>query len=248
MVRLIACITSALLLSGCGLIPRTGSPSEALQIADAMGIPAHDLSKADYTKMIAGRKVEGSGKNYDSAITGAFQLMGSGDPTMLLLSGLTARGIASNLQIVAWVPEDVASSPEQAVEVSSREFVKACANVIAKDEEQRQILLKQKVSYILGRPYGEGSPLHDLVQVYDLIADHTPSLVDAPQFMKTNKKVYGPIFLGAWGGFAKPEDIQFTLRKSEELPAWFYIYNPGLPGVAPSSVMNQGKHYLFLEP
>ncbi|MDP2243554.1 hypothetical protein [Pseudomonas sp.] len=39
-----------------------------------------------------------------------------------------------------------------------------------------------------------------------------------------------------------------TLKMSEQLPAWFYIYSPGLAGVAPRSIMNQGKQYLFIEP
>jgi hypothetical protein len=57
-----------------------------------------------------------------------------------------------------------------------------------------------------------------------------------------------PIFIGAWGGNAKIEDVQMTLKMSEQLPAWFYIYSPGLAGVAPRSIMNQGKQYLFIEP
>ncbi|MDF5826744.1 hypothetical protein P4133_01920 [Pseudomonas aeruginosa] len=40
MIRLFALITSVLFISGCGLIPKIGTPSEALKIADAMGVPA----------------------------------------------------------------------------------------------------------------------------------------------------------------------------------------------------------------
>lgn len=248
MLRTTALIVIALLMSGCGLIPRTGTPSEALTIADAMSVPATDIPKAKYTEMMAPRNGAGDGKNLDNTVAGAAHLMASGDPAMLLLSGFTPRGISANIQFVAWVPEDVASSPEEAVEISSKAYIEASANAHARNEEERQKLLGNKVRYILGQPYGEGSPVHTYVQLFDLIADHTPNLVDAPPFMKTNRKVYGPIFIGAWGGHARAEDVQKTLKMSEQLPAWLYIYSPGLAGVAPRSIMNQGKQYLFIEP
>lgn len=244
MVRLFALITSALLMSGCGLIPRTGTPSEALKIADAMSVPAEDMPKAKYSEMMGA----GDDKNIDNSIAGAAHLVASGDPTMFLLSGLTPRSISANIQFVAWVPEDVASSPEEAVDISSKTYIEASANVHARNEEERQKLLGNKVRYILSQPYGEGGPVHTYVQIFDLIADHTPNLVDAPAFMKTKRKVYGPIFIGAWGGHAKAEGVQMTLKVSAQLPEWFYIYNPGLPGVAPRSIMNQGEQMLFIEP
>lgn len=248
MVRTTVILVIALLMSGCGLIPRTGTPSEALTIADAMSVPATDISKAKYTKMMARRNGAGDGRNLDNTVAGAAQLMTSGDPTMLLLSGFTPRSISANIQFVAWVPEDVAATADEAVNISSKAFIEASANVHARSEEERQKLLGNKVRYILGQPYGEGSPVHAYVQLFDLVADHTPNLVDAPPFMKTKRKVYGPIFIGAWGGHAKAEDVQMTLKMSEQLPAWLYIYSPGLAGVAPRSIMNQGKQYLFIEP
>jgi hypothetical protein len=244
MVRLFALITTALLMSGCGLIPRTGTPSEALKIADAMSVPAEDMPKAKYSEIMGA----GDGKNIDNTIAGAAHLMASGDPTMFLLSGLTPRSISANIQFVAWVPEDIATTANEAVSISSKAFQEANATVYARSEEERHKILGNKVRYILGQPYGEGSPVHAYVQIYDLIADHTPSLVDAPTFLKTERKVYGPIFIGAWGGHAKAEDVQTTLKVSKQLPAWFYIYSPGLAGVAPPSIMNKGNQYLFVEP
>lgn len=71
-------------LSGCGLLPRTGTPSVALQIADAMSIPAYDMSRTEHEETFA---VTGSsGRNLDHSVSGAAQLIASGDPTMLLLS------------------------------------------------------------------------------------------------------------------------------------------------------------------
>lgn len=243
---LLICIT--LLMSGCGLLPRTGTPSEALLIADAMSIPATDIPKEKYLEMLARRSSTGDGRNTDNSVAGAAQLIASGDPTMFLLSGLTARSISANVQYVAWVPEELAATADEAVKISSKAFLEARATVYAKSEEERQQIIGTQVRYTLGRPYGEGSPLHAYIQIYGLIADYTPSLVNAPAFMNTKHKVYGPIFIGAWGGHADAEDVQITLKVSEQLPPWFYIYSPGFVGAAPRSIMHQGKPLLFIEP
>lgn len=99
----------ALLMSGCGLLPRTGTPSQALLIADAMNIPATDISKEKYREILARRNATGDGRNTDNSVAGAAQLIASGDTTMFLLGGLTARSIAANIQYVAWVPEELAA-------------------------------------------------------------------------------------------------------------------------------------------
>ena len=59
--------------------------------------------------------------------------------------------------------------------------------------------------------------------------------------MKTKHKVYGPIFIDARGDHAKAEDVHMKLKVSEQLPSWLYIYSPGLAGLAPRSIMHQGK-------
>lgn len=248
MARTTFLILITLLMSGCGLLPRTGTPSEALMIADAMSIPATDMPKEKYREMLARRNGTGDGRNLDNSVAGAAQLIASGDPAMFLLGGLTARSISANVQYVAWVPEELAATADESVKISSKAFLEARAAVYAKSEEERQQIIGTQVRYILGQPYGEGSPVHAYIQIYDLIADHTPNLTDAPAFMSTKRKVYGPIFIGAWGGHADAEDAQTTLKVSEQLPPWFYIYSPGLAGVAPRSIMHQGNQYLFIEP
>lgn len=241
-------IVIALLMSGCGLIPRTGTPSEALTIADAMSIPATDIPKAKYADMTR-RNGVGDGRNIDNNIAGAAQMAATGDPTMFLLGGFTtSRSVSVNIQYAAWVPEELATNADEAVEISKRKVLEAAANVYAHSEKERQEILASEVPYILSQPYGEGSPLHAYVQLYDLIADHSPSLVDAPSFMTTRHKVYGPIFIGIRGGHTDAEHVQKTLETSGQLPDWFYIYSPGYAGVAPRSIMNQGKQYLFIEP
>lgn len=162
--RIAVLTTLVLLMYGCGLMPRTGIPSEALMIADAMSVPATDIPKAKYTEMVTRA---GDGRNIDNTVAGAAQLMASGDPTMFLLSGFTPRSISANTQFVAWVPEDVAATADEAVNISSKAFIEAGANVHARSEEERQKLLENKVRYILGQPYGEGSPVHAYLQLFD---------------------------------------------------------------------------------
>lgn len=247
-VRTIILLFITSLTAGCGFLPRTGTPSEALQVADAIGVPANDMPRSTYAQITARRGATSTGKNLDNTVSGAAHLIGSGDPTMLLLSGLTPRSISANIQIVAWVPEEVASSPQQAVDISKRSYLEASASAHAKTEEDRQKMLGYKVRYVLGQPYGEGGPVHAYAQLADLIADHSPTLSTPPSFIRSPNRVYGPIFIGAWGGHAKAEDVQTTLRMSSLLPPWFYIYSPGLTGVAPPSIMNQGRQLLFVEP
>lgn len=233
-------------LSGCGLLPRTTPPSLALQIADAMSIPAYDISRAEYDESFA---VTGSsGRNLDNSVNGAVQLIASGDPTMLLLNGLTPGSPAARIQIAAWVPENLASTPEKAVAVASRAYIEARADVYGKGEKDPQKQLPTQVRHVLGQPFGEGGLVQTYSQLFDLIADHSPNLVGVPSFMQENGKVYGPIFLDAWGTPAIAEDIRLITEMSKMLPSWFYIYNPGLPGVAAQSILNRGQKHLFVEP
>jgi hypothetical protein len=233
-------------LSGCGLLPQTGTPSVALQIADAMSIPAYDMSRTEHEETFA---VTGSrGRNLDHTVSGVTQLIASGDPTMLLLSGLTPGSPAARIQIAAWVPESLASTPRKAVAVASQAYIEARADVYSKDEHGREKLLSTKVRHVLGQPYGEGGLVQTYAQLFDLIADHSPSLAAAPSFIPENGKVYGPIFLDAWGTPANAEDIRLITEMSKALPSWFYIYNPGLQGVSARSILNQGQKLLFVEP
>jgi hypothetical protein len=218
----------------------------ALQIADAMSIPANDMSRTEYEETFAltGFRV----RNLDHSVSAVTQLIASGDPTMLLLSGLTPGSPAARIQIAAWVPESLASTPEKAVAVASQAYIEARADVYGKDEHGREKLLSTKVRHVLGQPFGEGGLVQTYAQLYDLIADHSPSLVGAPSFMPGTDKAYGPIFLDAWGTPANAEDIRLITEMSRALPSWFYIYNPGLSGVSTRSILNQGQKLLFVEP
>ena len=76
--HLLACLIPIFCV-GCGLMPRTGEPSLALQIADEMSVPATDLSRKDYNEL--SRRNSGSSINYDGVISGAVAM----DPAMMLL-------------------------------------------------------------------------------------------------------------------------------------------------------------------
>jgi len=234
------------LLSGCGLLPRSGAPSLALQIADAMTIPAHDVSRAQYDEAVTTART--GGHKLDHSISGVTHLIASGDPTMLLLSGLTPGSPAARIQVAAWVPEGLASTPEKAVEVASRAYIEARAAVYGKDEKDRAKLLSTEVRYVLGQPYGEGGLVQTYAQIFDVFAGHTPSLAAAPSFMQDPGKAYGPVFLDTWGPPASAEAIVLITEFSKQLPAWFFIYSPGLPGVTSRSILNQGRKQLFIEP
>ena len=122
------------------------------------------------------------------------------------------------------------------------------AHEYSKDEPGREKLLSTKVRHVLGQPFGEGGLVQTYAQLYDLIADHSPSLAPVPSFMPETGMAYGPIFLDAWGTPANAEDIRLITEMSKALPSWFYIYNPGLQGVSARSILNQGQKLLFVEP
>ncbi|MDH4562842.1 hypothetical protein [Pseudomonas sp. BN411] len=248
MLRLFVIATLSVLFTGCGLIPRTGSPSQALMIADAMGIPAEDMPKAKYNELRSREGNASDSRNIDNSVAGAAQLIATGDPTLLLLSGFTPGSTAANVQVAAWVPADIASSPDESVAISSKAFIRARAETYATNEEARQRALRTQVGYVLGQPYGDGGPIHAFSQLLDMIADHSPNLVTAPAFMKSKEKAYGPIFLGARGRPANREELELTLEMSKHLPSWFFIYSPGLAGVSPPVIMNEGRELLFVAP
>ncbi|MDT4857768.1 hypothetical protein FQZ97_922040 [compost metagenome] len=206
------------------------------------------MPKAKYNELRSREGNVSDGRNIDNSVAGAAQLITTGDPTLLLLSGFTPGSTAANIQVAAWVPADITSSPDEAKAISSNAFIRARAETYATNEEDRQKLLREEVNHVLGQPYGESGPIHAFSQLLDMIAGHSPSLVTAPAFMKSKEKVYGPIFLGTRGRPANREELELTLELSKHLPSWFFIYSPGLAGVSPPVIMNDGRELLFVAP
>ncbi|MCY1549750.1 hypothetical protein D9M68_859380 [compost metagenome] len=95
-------------------------------------------------------------------------------------------------------------------------------------------------------PYGEDGPIHAVEQLRQLAIGAAPTLATAPGFIHESQRTYGPIFLDVNGGIASIEEIEKLTEISKKLPSWFYIYNPGLKGVFPNTVINKGNHHLFV--
>lgn len=247
MYRAAFAIGLSLALTGCGLIPRTGTPSTALQVADAMDVPAHDMSREEFNERLkAGSKDLGSQGNQN--IDGAMHSLITRDPTMFLVSGFLPAGIASNTHVVAWVPREIATDGKAAVAIAENTYRKASAEVYGITPEDKEQIETTPIRYILGVPYGEGSPTHSVTQLYQMIAGYTPTLEPAPQFLSDQAKAYGPLFVGIHGRARNQEDLEKIQRLSALLPEWFYINSPGLAQVAPATVLNKGSHLPFVEP
>jgi len=237
-----------LVLTGCGLLPRAGAQSTALQVADAMGVPAEDMSREDFTARIkAGSSDRDSAQNNQN-IDAAMHSLIARDPTLFLMSGFMPAGIASNTHIAAWVPETMAVDGKAAVVVADKAFRKASAEVYGNTSQDKAQIEATPTKYIMGVAYGEGSPVHSVTQLVQMATGHTPSLGPAPTFLTAQGKAYGPLFLGIHGQASDNEDLEKIERLSSLLPDWFYIYNPGLAKVSPATVLNKGKHLPFIEP
>jgi len=222
-------------LSGCGLIPRTGEPSTALQIADAMDIPAKDMSREKYNKLL--EKSGGSSVNMDSMVAGALSL----DPAMIILGGSASPPPSQMVQVVAWVPVSEAATGEEAVKLVeniNKRIIRSFYDENFSDQDFQEKYLKPKV---IGLPYGDlgfKSP----VQLFQLMSGYVPELQQAPSFMRAQEKVWGPLYLGAIVG-GKGVDSY-----SEAAPEWIYIYDPGKYKERPRAIYNKGRPELFVEP
>ncbi|UUY07314.1 hypothetical protein LRS11_15985 [Pseudomonas sp. J452] len=248
MYRAAFAIGLSLALTGCGLIPRTGTPSTALQVADAMDVPAEDMSREEFAaRLKAGRNDLGTAQG-NANIDGAMNSLITRDPTMFLVSGFLPPGIARNTQIVAWVPEAMAADGKTAAAIAEKTYKKASAEVYGNTPQEKEQIETAPIKYVMGVPYGEGSPTHSVAQLYQMIAGHTPSLEPAPKFLHAQANAYGPLFLGIHGRASNQDDLEKIQRLSALLPEWFYIYSPGLAQVAPPTVLNKGSHLPFVEP
>lgn len=90
------------------------NPSQALRVANAMGIPAKDIDREEWEKIVAKQGYSAEAVARGEFVMSSLQSWAAGSPTALLASGLGPKRIESSIHIVAWVPEDKASSPEEA--------------------------------------------------------------------------------------------------------------------------------------
>lgn len=243
MVRKSAVLALAFTLTSCGLIPRTGEPSRALQFADNLDLPAWDESREEFEA-----NVKASGANPDGYRNGQMVMSALAfDPAMVFFSGVSQVSATSYYQIAAWVPADLAPSSEEAVVVAEKTVTQAWADISDKSPEEKAAIASRKLQYILDEPYGQNGLTGSLTQVVDMMVGVRPDKGQAPSFMQRGGEVYGPLVLG-FGRLNSIEQFVELERLSAALPDWFYIYNPGAQNVLPSSVLNQGKHLYFVTP
>ncbi|MCJ8170756.1 hypothetical protein [Atopomonas sediminilitoris] len=221
------------LTSGCGLIPRTGEPSLALQVADAMAIPAEDVSQAEF----ASQQGNVSGQaNHDNLIDGALSLA----PGMLLLGAFARPTASQRVQMVAWVPHDQAVSGEAAIERAIAAAKQAMQRMSTTAEPQAEVSDNWR-PYYLGMPFGDVG-FKSAKQLYQQLGGYTPSLESAPSFMASQQPHWAPIYLDI---SVVGEGAQAFTAKA---PAWFYVYDPGQYKVRPKAIYNRGKAHYFVAP
>ena len=239
-------IASLLMASAC--TSTDPNPSQALRIANAMGVPAKDIERKEWEKIVVKEGYSAEAVARGEFVMSSLQSWTSGSPTALLTSGLGPKKIESSIHIVAWVPEDQANSPEEAKDLAALLLQKARSTISTSSNENNTDALNRKVKYIMTIPYGESGPFHGIEQIKQLATGGTPTLSPPPTFINSEKRQYGPIFLDLNGGVSSRDKIEEITKLSSALPDWFYIYNPGIKGISPNTIINRGYHQLFIKP
>ena len=144
----------------------------------------------------------------------------------LLLLGGGPTQPAQLPQVVAWVPSDLASSPEEAVQVALNEFNKSRAAVFQKQLPQELIATAYPESD--SRSFGGKMPKASNLVLFSEEAKESPAFISAP-------KSYGPIHIVGHkvteesiinaSGFRNIHGSRAnTVALSASLPDWFLIY------------------------
>lgn len=155
-------------------------------------------------------------------------------------------------QVVAWVPSDLASSPEEAAQVALNEYNKARAAVFKKRLPQELIAAAYPESD--SRAFGGKLPKQSNLVPFTAEAKESPAFLSSP-------KSYGPIHIV--GNKVTEESIinasgfrnihgtrQNTVALSASLPDWFLIYvttaTRSKTDKLPPAVLRSGKANYFI--
>lgn len=269
---LIAAALSA--LAGCASTPKTAEVqlpdpknvphekwSDAMVVLTAMGIEGQRDIPKELAGQVPSTVVHGSGAGGgvgDLAIGGAGFAspptgfsnagalgMGVG---MFLLGGGGAQPVGIE-QIAAWVPADLAASPQEAVQLVRAEWEKA-----------RKVFEKQGISKVktATAKYPDGTHFK---KAYASMGDsylRMPLQYDlpssqAPKFINSSS-AYGPIFilgdqLPVDSRKNNMEEQEYMAYIAKQLPDWFYLYYPGLKErkrIIPAAIYNKGKTMFFV--
>lgn len=155
-------------------------------------------------------------------------------------------------QVAAWVPADLASSPEEAAKLAERTFHEAREKVFIKRLPQEIFT----TAYANGdsRVFGKKFPKSSNLVMFDSAAKPSPSFVSSqtsygPIFMYGNK-IAQEVTLNApgLGNIAGARDRLSEL--SAELPEWFVIYDTeksfSKSNKAPPVVLHNGEAHYFI--
>lgn len=268
---LVAAALSA--LAGCASAPRAAEVqlpdpktvprekwSDAMNVLNAMGIEG----QRDIPKELAGQVPGTIDHGTNPAGSGADLAMGAvgfaSPPTGFSSGGALGMGVGLFLlggggaqpvgitQIAAWVPAELASSPEEAARIVAVEWDKA-----------RNALGKGNVSKVqtVTAKYPHGTVRKEYATVADSylrrpVQPDQPSH-QAPSFVSA-KNAFGPIFIlpdqvavdASKNGLEKPEQMRAV---ANYLPEWFFLYYPGLKErkrMVPAAIYTKNKTMFFV--
>lgn len=237
-------------------VPKT-KWSDAMNVLTAMGISGQrDVPLELVGKATGGMTAPSSGGvAADAAVAGVNYIAPpsgfSGGAAAGLGMGLMLLGGSSDpariYQTAAWVPSELAHSPEEASALVLKILEEARKKSFP---EGRSKLALQVGMYPSNHSRAYPNPSAFLA---DSPTPFTASNTTPPEFVKA-KSAYGPIFMlndqfsvdGYKNDLTVVEAIQ---RLSQNLPGWFYIYYPGQQlrkNANPAAVFNQGKAMYFV--
>lgn len=270
-------VTLLLVVSSCSSNARKAGPpqhpqSEALIIARAAGFTAVKDIDAQTLRSV----VEAKGSKLQAAqaagiASGVLKstqgIPGGLEAALLLLDSMPKAQAEDARRLLAWMPKDMASSPQAATAMLRDIWTRAVAATLPQakvqlvdvQREEKPLLARNSIRhhrYIsIDMPACKDCKIDSqALQDYML-----PQEVDAPPFLGSRPAYF-------WGGLHKGESsfggypwtavalepsqrLDFLLRLSTNLPEWAYIYVPYDEEVAPyPQILHQGKALIFVEP
>lgn len=169
---------------------------------------------------------------------------------LALLSGGTG-GPQNIIQVVSWVPEELAASPDEASALALKAFKDAREKVFQK---RTDLLIRTGA-------FGNGSS-RSFTSSADAVRNNPVQISAGPEvspaFIKSSRS-YGPIFIRDHQLTVDSYNNNLAFRESftqisRELPDWMFIYHPGNVARKPyshyslqSAVFNKGSLYQFVE-
>jgi hypothetical protein len=276
MKRILAALFTALMLAATAqAAAKEALPSEALQVARAAGFnKIRDYTARD-AQAAAKLPTRESGSAATMGAIGAGTAAGVFTPPKGLSSG-TAAGLSLagafllslpvaypelSPRFLAWMPKDLAATPEAATEALSQILMRAIAQSVPESRVEMKVRDVEK-NTMIRRYIAVDEPRCRDCKLWALGFDlgREPKIGKAPSFLGgSNAYVWGrPGFRGEGNFTGYPwtapemtadDRIEVLRSISSKLPAWMYLYVPPDQKLAPYPQMfHQGRILLFVEP